>query len=142
MPRILLLGMLGMLAAFALATSAHAAAEFPGQDLLLVSRNAAGAPANGPSGNAVISQDKRFGRVVAFESAAMNLAGGAGGGSNVYVARRAAGYGENGTPWQFGSINAGVRRDARAAGRRPVAWGVAERPCDRPSCSSAADRSG
>lgn len=101
MPRILLLG---VLAAIALATPAHAAAEFPGQDLLLVSRNAAGAPANGASGNAVISQDRRFGRVVAFESAATNLVAGAGGGTNVYVARRAAGYGENGTPWQFGTI--------------------------------------
>jgi len=79
-------------------------AEFPGQDLLLLSRNAAGVPANAPAGNAVISQDKRFGRVAAFESTATNLVAGAGGGSNVYVARRAAGYGENGTPWQFNTI--------------------------------------
>lgn len=97
--------LLGILAAVALATPADAAApEFPGQDLLLISRNAAGAPADGASGDAVISQDKRFGRVVAFESTATNLVAGAGGGTNVYVARRAAGYGENGTPWQFGTI--------------------------------------
>ncbi len=104
MLRIPLIAVLWILAVVTLAAPAHAAAEFPGQDLLLVSRNAAGAPADGPSGNAVISQDKRFGRVVAFESTATNLVGGGGGWSNVYVARRAAGYGENGTPWQFGSI--------------------------------------
>lgn len=70
----------------------------------MLSRNAAGAPADAPAGNAVISQDKRFGRVVAFESAATNLVAGAGGGTNIFVSRRAAGYGENGTPWQFGTI--------------------------------------
>ncbi len=84
--------------------AAPARAQFPGQDLLLISRNAAGASANGPSRNVVISQDKRFARLVAFESAATNLVAGAGGGTNVYVVRRAAGYGDNGTPWQFGRI--------------------------------------
>ena len=86
------------------ALAAPARAEFPGQDLQLVSRNAAGAGADAPARNAVISQDKRFGRVVAFESSATNLVARAGGGSNVYVVRRAAGYGDNGTPWQFGAI--------------------------------------
>jgi hypothetical protein len=100
-PRLILLA--GVLVAGVLAAPAQAA-EFPRQDLLLLSRNAAGAPANGPSRNAVISQDKRYGRLVAFESAATNLTAGAGGGMNVYVTGRAAGYGENGTPWQFGHI--------------------------------------
>lgn len=97
--RIVLVGVVvaGMLAA-------PARAEFPGQDLLLLSRNAAGAPANAPSRNVVISHDKRFARLVAFESAATNLVAGAGGGTNVYVVRRAPGYGENGTPWQFGRV--------------------------------------
>ena len=81
-----------------------ARAEFPGQDLLLLSRNAAGAPADAPARNPVISQDKRFARLVAFESAATNLVAGAGGVVNVYVVQRAPGYGENGTPWQFGHI--------------------------------------
>lgn len=102
--RILLLA--GVLAAL---VAAPARAEFPGQDLLLLSRSAAGAPADGPSGNAVISQDKRFGRVVAFESAASNLVAGAGAATNVYVVHRPAGYGENGTPWQFGRIELASR---------------------------------
>ena len=113
----------GVLAGLLAAAAPAPAAEFPRQDLLLVSRNAAGAPANGPSRNAVISQDKRFGRLVAFESAATNLAAGAGGGMNVYVARRAAGYGENGTPWSFGRIVLA----SRGLGGRPAngpSWGA------------------
>jgi Tol biopolymer transport system component len=94
----------GVVVAGALAAPAGAAVEFPGQDLLLVSQNAAGTPANAPAGNAVISQDKRFARVVAFESAATNLVAGAGSGSNVYVVERAPGYGDDGSPWQFGQI--------------------------------------
>lgn len=94
----------GVVVAGVLAAPAGGAIEFPGQDLLPISRNAAGAPANAPAHNAVISQDKRFARVIAFESAATNLVAGAGGGSNVYVVRRAPGYGEDGTPWQFGQI--------------------------------------
>lgn len=52
----------------------------------------------------MISQDKRYGRMVAFESSATNLVAGAGAFTNVFVVRRAPGYGENGTPWQFGRI--------------------------------------
>ncbi|HEV2785993.1 MAG TPA: hypothetical protein VGV67_06370 [Solirubrobacteraceae bacterium] len=97
-----------------------ARAEFPGQDLLLLSRNAAGTPADAPARNAVISQDKRFARVVAFESAATNLVAGAGGIGNVYVVQRAPGYGENGTPWQFGHITL-------------ASAGLGGRPADGPS---------
>ena len=100
-----------------------ARAEFPGQDLLLLSRNAAGAAADAPARNAVISQDRRFARVVAFESAATNLVPGSGGAGNVYVARRAPGYGDNGTPWQFGSITLA----SAGLGRQPAdgaSWGA------------------
>ena len=112
----------GVLAAVLLAAPARA--EFPGQDLLLLSRNAAGLPANGPSRNVVISQDKRFARLAAFESDATNLVAGAGGGTNVYVVERAPGYGENGTRWQFGRVTlASVARDG----------GPANGPSGRPS---------
>ncbi len=92
------------------------AAEFPGQDLLLLSRDAAGLPANAPARNPVISQDKRFGRVVAFESAATNLVAGAGAFANVYLVGRAQGHGDNGTPWRFGA----VARASRGIGGRPA----------------------
>ena len=112
------IALIALILAGLLAAPAHA--EFPGQDLLLLSRSAAGAPADAPSGNAVISQDRRFGRVVAFASAASNLVAGAGDATNVYVVRRAPGYGENGTPWQFGRIALASR-------------GMNGRPADGPS---------
>ena len=65
-----------------------AAAQFPGTDLLRL--------ADEPSRNPAISQDKRFGRLAAFEADT-------GGTSNVYVVRRADGYGDNGTPWRAGA---------------------------------------
>ena len=66
---------------------ARAAAEFPGTSLQRLS--------DLPSRNPAISQDKRFGRLAAFEADS-------GGTTNVYVVRRADGYGENGTPWRAG----------------------------------------
>jgi hypothetical protein len=87
----------------ATAAAAPAAADPPGAQTVLISRTPTGAPANAPSRNAVISQDKRFGRVVAFESDATDIAPGAQPGvTNVYVATRAQPYGDNGTPWGFG----------------------------------------
>ena len=71
---------------------ATAAAQFPGTGLTQLSD----APASSPA----ISQDKRWGRLVAFES-----------GGNVFAVRRAEPYGENGTPWQAGNrvlVSAGL----------------------------------
>jgi hypothetical protein len=70
--------------------AANAYATFPGQDVLRLSDGAA------PARHPVISHDKRFARLAAFESDA-------GGTTNVYVVRRAEGYGDNGTPWAVGS---------------------------------------
>jgi hypothetical protein len=64
-----------------------ASAAFPGTDLQRLS--------DLPSRNPAISQDKRLGRLAAFEADS-------GGTSNVYVVRRAEPYGENGTPWRAG----------------------------------------
>jgi hypothetical protein len=65
-----------------------AAAAFPGTGLQRLS----GAPSRNPA----ISQDKRFGRLAAFEADT-------GGTTNVFVVRRAGGYGENGTRWHAGA---------------------------------------
>jgi hypothetical protein len=86
-----------LLALSALLPAAAAAEPFPGQQLVPLSPNA-----DGESRNPAISQDKRWGRMVAFESAATNLAPGAGGGWNIFVVERAGGYGENGSPWSVG----------------------------------------
>ena len=72
----------------ALVAPAGAAAAFPGTGVQRLS--------DAPSRNPAISQDRRFGRLVAFEADT-------GGTTNVLVVRRAEPYGENGTPWQPGS---------------------------------------
>lgn len=115
-----LMVLVAVLIANGLAAGPAQAVEFPGQSLLLLSRSPAGEPANAPAADPVISQDKRYGRLVAFASAATNLVAGAGAGSNVYVVGRAAGYGENGTPWEFGHI-------------RLVSRGMNGRPANGPS---------
>jgi hypothetical protein len=77
-----------------------AAAVPPAAQTVLVSRTPTGGIPNGASANAVISQDKRFGRVVAFESVASDIAPGAQPGvSNIYATVRAEPFGDNGTPW-------------------------------------------
>jgi len=68
-----------------------------------------------PAGSPAISQDKRFGRLVAFES-----------GGNVYAVHRAEPYGENGTPWQPGK-------------RELVSVGLGGAPANGPSSAPAVD---
>ena len=65
-----------------------AAAAFPGTDLQRLS--------DLPSRHPAISQDKRFGRLAAFEADT-------GGTTNVFVVRRADPYPDNGTPWRAGA---------------------------------------
>lgn len=67
-----------------LVAPATAAAQFPGTGLTRLS--------DGPATDPAISQDRRFGRLVAFES-----------GGNVHAVHRAEPFGENGTPWQAGN---------------------------------------
>jgi hypothetical protein len=79
------------------------AADPPGAQTVLISRTPAGALAGGEAHNPVISQDKRFGRVVAFDSTAADIAAGVQPGTrNVFAVTRAQPYGDNGTPWAFG----------------------------------------
>ena len=71
----------------------------------LLSRAADGGFANGPSRNAAVSHDQRHARWMAFESDATNLTDGDSNGvTDVFVARRAAPYGRNGTPWVPGPL--------------------------------------
>src|SRR5688500_14173912 len=82
--------------AVALACAAPASA-FPGLQTIRLSEAGLG-DAHDPT----ISHDKRYARVVAYEQ-----------GGKIYVVRRAAGYGENGSPWRVGS------RRLIATGTRP-----------------------
>ena len=82
-------------------------AQFPGSSQQQLS--------DAPARNPAISQDKRFGRLVAFES-----------GGNVFAVHRAEPYGENGTPWE--------------AGRRElVSVGLGGAPANGPSSAPAVD---
>jgi hypothetical protein len=83
------------------------AAQFPGSGLTQLS--------TAPAGSPVISQDKRFARLVAFESA-----------GDVVAVHRADGYGENGSPWQPGP-------------RELVSAGLGGAPADGPSSAPAVD---
>ena len=87
------------------------AAQFPGTSLHQLSE----APARNPA----ISQDKRFGRVAAFESDT-------GGTTNVWAVRRADGYGENGSPWEVGA-------------RTLVSAGLGGQPANGPSTAPSVD---
>src|SRR5688572_25878754 len=81
---------------------AAASAQFPGTDLQRLSRAADGGVPDGASRNPAISQDKRWGRVAAFESDATNIVPGSGGFTNVYVVHREGPFGEDGSPWRAG----------------------------------------
>jgi hypothetical protein len=83
------------------------AAQFPGTGLTQLS--------DAPAANPAISQDKRFGRLVAFES-----------GGNVYTVRRAEPYGDNGSPWSAGD-------------RVLVSAGLGGAPANGPSSAPAID---
>ena len=90
---------LALLAAALLPGTASAA--FPGTDLQRLS--------DLPSRNPAISQDKRFGRLAAFEADS-------GGTTNVYVVRRAEPIADNGTPWHAG----GTVLASRGLGGQPA----------------------
>jgi hypothetical protein len=89
----------GLVGAVAPAT---AAAQFPGTDVQRLSRTPDGGVPNGAARNPAISQDKRWGRVAAFESDASDIVPGSGAFTNVYVVHRDGPMGENGTPWNAG----------------------------------------
>lgn len=73
------------------------------QSTQLISRSVDGGTPNGPSTNAVISQDRRWSRYVAFESEASNLVkNDPNGVKDVFVVRRAGSFHNNGSRWQRG----------------------------------------
>lgn len=84
------------------ALPAAAAADFPNEGAQLLSRSQSGGVPNGPSRNPAISQDKRFGRLAAFESDATDIVPGAGPTTNIYVVQRQEPFADNGTPWSPG----------------------------------------
>jgi hypothetical protein len=72
----------------------------------LISRALDGGVPNGPSTNAVISNDKRYARAIAFQSEASDLVrGDTNGVSDVFVVRRGGHIDNEGVPWTIGATN-------------------------------------
>jgi hypothetical protein len=84
------------------ATAGSAAAS--AQSTALISRALGGGIPNGPSTNAVISNDKRFARAIAFESEASDLVrNDTNGVKDVFVVKRGGKIDNNGSPWTPGN---------------------------------------
>jgi hypothetical protein len=105
---------------------AHSAAEAD-QATLLISHALGGGLPNGPSTNAVISDDKRFARVIAFESYGSDLVpGDTNGAKDVFAVMRGGSFGNDGSPWQAGRTVL-------------VSRGLGGKPANGPSFSPAVD---
>src|SRR3954471_8617774 len=89
----------GLLVVLAVAAPAQAQE----QTTTLISRAADGGTPNGPSTNAVISGDRRFARIIAFESEATDLVrGDTNGQKDVFAVKRRGSINNRGTPWSGG----------------------------------------
>jgi hypothetical protein len=81
-------------------TGIHAARY---QTTWLISRDLSGGTPNGPSTHGVISGDRRYARMIAFQSEASDLVKGDGNGtSDVFLIRREGSFSNEGEPWRPG----------------------------------------
>ena len=94
------------------------------QSTQLISRALDGGTPNGPSTNAVISQDRRWSRYVAFESEATDLVrGDTNGFKDVFVVRRDGSFRNNGSGWRRGKTTLISRAPGGPANGH--SWGAA-----------------
>ena len=114
------------LVAGVLATALVPASAFAGgpQATQLISRAMNGGFPNGPSFNGVISGDRRWARVIAFESWASNLVPGDRNGlGDVFAIRRSGRFGNDGSPWRPGRTVL-VSRGLGGRGANGPSWGA------------------
>jgi hypothetical protein len=106
------------------------------QRTLLISHARGGGVPNGPSSHAVISNDRRRARLIAFQSDASNLvAGDTNGVSDVFAVRRAGRVGNRGGPWRAKATQIVSRtRGGRAANGPSWAPAVDGAFRELPSC--------
>ena len=99
------------------------------QNTRLISRSLDGGIPNGPSTNPAISSDRRYAKLIAFESEASDLVAGDGNGvKDVFAIQRGGGYGNDGSPWQAGKTYL-------------VSRGVGGQPANGPSWGASVDGS-
>src|SRR5215208_1735867 len=85
------------------ALTLSAPAQAQEQTTTLISRAADGGTPNGPSINAVMSGDRRYARIVAYESEATDLVrGDTNGVKDVFAVKRSGSVNNRGTPWSGG----------------------------------------
>ena len=95
---------IGPVVGFAAASTAGAAEDRDrAQTTQLISKSLDGGLPNGPSTNAVISSDRRYARMIAFESEATDLvAGDTNGLRDLFAVKRTGAIGNKGAPWRGG----------------------------------------
>ncbi len=112
---------LGLLALGAIGSPAAQARE---QTTLLISRAMDGGMPNGPSTNAVISGDRRYARVIAFQSDASDLVPGDDNGRrDVFAIKRGGSFGNDGALWDRGATLL-VSRGRGGEGANGDSWGA------------------
>jgi hypothetical protein len=116
-------------------TTALASASSPAvhaarwQTTLLISRSVTGGTPNGASTNPVISGDRRYARIIAFESEASNLVkGDANQQKDVFAVKRGGSFGNDGSQWRPGTTVL-------------VSRGLSGKPANGPSFAPAVDGS-
>jgi hypothetical protein len=109
----------------------------PWRTTFLVSRAADGGFPNGPSRNAQVSQDGRWGGRVAFESDATDIVGGdTNGATDIFVVNRRAPYPNNGSEWEIGANErVSMAADGSAANGRSYGPSIDGSPATGPTGS-------
>src|SRR5215204_5486016 len=106
-------------------TAAGAPSAYAGTDRADLQETVAITQGNGDSSHPVISQDRRYSTVLAFESEATDLVGGDTNGlKDVFMTRRAGRADNNGTEWNQGATQLVSRGVAGAPANGP-SWGAA-----------------
>ena len=104
-------------------SAAQSRAELQSTDL--ISRSVSGGIPNGPSTNAVISGDRRYSRLIAFESTASDIVqGDTNGRKDVFVVVRGGRYSNVGEEWRAGSTQL-VSRGPKGVPANGDSWGAA-----------------
>jgi hypothetical protein len=110
-------------AAVAAPSASGETARESAQSTILISRALGGGLPNGPSTHAVISNDRRWARVIAYQSEASNLvANDTNGVSDVFVVRREGIFGNDGTQW-FAGPTVLISRGLGGAPANGPSWG-------------------
>jgi hypothetical protein len=87
------------------------------QSTQLISRSVSGGMPNGQSSNGVISQDRRYGQLIVYQSNASDIVGGdSNGATDIFAVRRAGSFRNDGSPWSVSRATLVSRGSSQANG--------------------------